>query len=248
MGGNMNAAGFPQLESLDDVARPTLRGKRVFPRAAARAKANPLRILVAHQHDLIRRGVRALFEAHRSWEICDEARTSSETVVKAERSTPDIAIVDLTIPQLCGTETARQIRTVSPKTEILVIAEHFTDELIPHIVRAGVRGYILKTDPEHDFVTAIKSLAHHVPFFTARAVEMLMGSNGISDNPRFLSSRERDVVRSISEGNRTRTTATVLGITSNTVETHRANIMRKLELHSTADLVRYAIRNRIIEA
>lgn len=225
-----------------------LDAKKVTERVAAQATIGPLRILVAHEQDLIRRGVKVLLQLHREWEICGEASTGWETVVKAEELTPDITIVDLSIPQLNGLEAAKRIRKASPKAEILIMSLHFADELIPDIVEAGVRGYLLSTDSDRDLVTAIESLANHRPFFTARATELLLTLNRTGARRRLLSPREGDVLRLISQGNTSGQAGLVLGISSKTVETHRANIMRKLELHSVVELIRYAIRNQIIEA
>lgn len=225
-----------------------LDAKKATDRVTAQATIDPLRILVAHQHDLIRRGVRALLQPHREWEICAEACTGWETVVKAEKLTPDIVILDLSIPQLNGFEAAKRIRKASPKAEILIMSLHFADELIPDIVEAGVRGYLLHTDSDRDLVTAIECLANHRPFFTARAMEMLLTLKRTRPRRRLLSSREGDVLRLVCDGNTTGQASLVLGISRKTVDTHRANIMRKLELHSVAQLVRYAIRNQITEA
>ncbi len=225
-----------------------LDAKTVTGRVAAQATIGPLRILVAHEHDLIRLGVKVLLQPHRGWEICGEACTGWETVVKAEKLTPDVTILDLSIPQLNGLEAAKRIRKASPKAEILIMSPHFADELIPDIVEAGVRGYLLNTDSDRDLVTAIDCLANHRPFFTARATEMLLTLNRTRARRRLLSSREGEVLRLISDGYTTGQAALILGIGRKTVDTYRANILSKLELHSVAQLVRYAIRNQIIEA
>jgi DNA-binding NarL/FixJ family response regulator len=227
-----------------------LDAKKATEPVAAQGTARRLRILVAHEQHLIRRGVRELLQDYRGWEICGEARTGWEAFVEAEKLNPDVAILNLKIPQLNGLEAAKRIRKASPRTEILIMSSHFADELIPDIVEAGARGYLYQgTDAEQDLVTAVESLASHKPFFTARALRLLLLTlNRTRSNQGRLSLRERDVLRLTSRGNRTVQVASDLGITKKTVDTHRANIMRKLELHSLADLVRYAIRNQVIEA
>lgn len=218
-------------------------------RVAARAAIGPLRILIAHEQALIRLGVKALLQLHhREWEVCGEALTGWETVVKAEKLLPDITILDLSIPQLNALDAAKRIRKASPKAEILIMSVHFADELVPDIVEAGVRGYILNTDSDRDLVTAIECLADHKPFFTARATQMLLTLNRPRATRRLLSSREGDVLRLISRGNTSDQAALVLGISRKTVDTHRSNMLRKLEFHSVVELIRYAIRNQIIEA
>ena len=157
----MNAIKFPEWQLPYEDALFGLGPKKMTERVAARAATGPLRILVAHEQDLIRRGVRALLQGHRGWEICGEARTGWEAFVEAQKLTPDVAILNLTIPQLNGLEAAKRIRKASPKTEILMMSLHCADELIPDIFAAGVRGYILKTDSDRDLVRAIESLANH---------------------------------------------------------------------------------------
>ena len=215
-----------------------------------------LRILVADDHDLMRRGLKSILETHVGWEICGEAHTGNEAVAKAEELKPNIAILDITMPELDGLEAARQIRKVSSKTEILVLSMHYSDQLIRDILEAGIRGYVVKTDSDRDLVLAVEALANHRPFFTSRATEVMLTSFNHAGSPldwedlpgSRLTTREREVVQLLSEGRSSKEVASVLGISVKTAETHRANIMRKLEIHSVSELVRYAVRNQIIEA
>lgn len=216
----------------------------------------PLQILIADDHDLMRRGLRTLLESHPGWTVIAESNTGRDAVAKAEELRPDIVILDITMPELNGIEAARRILKASPGTEILVLSVHYTDQLIREILAAGIRGYIVKSDSDRDLVIAVESLANHRPFFTPRATElMLSGLNhkgGVTgDLPSSLrerlTSREREIVQLLSEGKSSKEVASELSISVKTAETHRANIMRKLEIHSVSELVRYAVRNQIIE-
>ena len=213
-----------------------------------------MRILIADDHDLMRRGLVTLLRSHEGWKICAEARTGFEAVSKAEKLKPHIAILDIAMPGLNGLDAARKIRKVSPRTEILVLSVHYSDQLIRDILDAGVRGYIVKSDSDRDLVLAVEALANHQPFFTSRVTEVMLDSwNTPSDTSaevvKFrLSSRQREIVQLLSEGKTSKEVAVRLNISAKTVETHRANIMRKLQLHSIQELVRYAVRNRIVEA
>ncbi|MGH9679508.1 MAG: response regulator [Candidatus Acidiferrales bacterium] len=217
---------------------------------------NTLRILVADDHDLLRRGVKTLLESHAGWEICGEAKTGREAVEKAQQLRPDIAILDIGMPDLNGVEAARRIRKASTGTEILILSLHYSDQLIREIVDAGVRGYIVKSDSDRDLIIAVETLAKHKPFFTPHATEVILGGFQASGPAKKmpesvgerLTSREREIVQLLAEGKSSKEVASSLGISVKTAETHRANVMRKLELHSVSDLVRYAVRNQIIEA
>jgi DNA-binding NarL/FixJ family response regulator len=202
----------------------------------------------------MRHGLTTLLKSHEGWEICAEARTGFEAVSKAEKLLPDIAILDIAMPGLNGLDAARKIRKVSPRTEILVLSVHYSDQLIRDILDAGVRGYVVKSDSDRDLVLAVEVLANHQPFFTSRVTEMMLESwKTPSDTSAEvvksrLSSRQREIVQLLSEGKTSKEVAVRLSISAKAVETHRANIMRKLQLHSVPELVRYAVRNRIVEA
>jgi DNA-binding NarL/FixJ family response regulator len=216
-----------------------------------------LQILVADDHDLMRRGLRSVLEAQPGWQVCAEAHTGSEAVEMAEKLKPHVAILDIAMPEMNGLEAAKQIRQASAKTEILVLSVHYSDQLIRDIVDAGVRGYIVKSDSDRDLVIAVKALANHKPFFTPHATELMLSSLGdshvnIPENSSSikerLTPREREIVQLISQGRNSKDVATMLGISVKTAETHRANIMRKLQVHTVSELVRYALRNKLIEA
>jgi len=215
-----------------------------------------VRILIVDDHDLMRRGIKALLQSHAGWEVVGEAHTGREAVTKAEELKPDVAILDISMPDLNGIEAARRIRKSAPNTEVLILSVHYSDQLIRDILEAGVRGYIVKSDSDRDLVIAVETLANHKPFFTPRATEVILSNfNGVrssNDLPESvrdrLTSREREIVQLLAEGKSSKEVASSLGISVKTAETHRANIMRKLQLHTVTDLVRYAVRNQIIEA
>jgi DNA-binding NarL/FixJ family response regulator len=216
-----------------------------------------LRILIADDHDLMRRGVKTLLQSHAGWEICGEAHTGREAVAQAEELKPDIVILDIGMPDLNGVEAARRIRKASPGTEVLILSVHYSDQLIREILEAGVRGYIVKSDSDRDLIIAVETLASHKPFFTPRATEIIMSNFSSGGSMRRelpeslrdrLTSREREIVQLLAEGKSSKEVASSLNISVKTAETHRANIMRKLQLHTVSELVRYAVRNQIIEA
>ncbi|MFZ0639254.1 MAG: response regulator transcription factor [Candidatus Acidiferrales bacterium] len=213
-----------------------------------------LKILVADDHDLMRRGLRDILTAHPGWTVCGEAHTGTQAVAKAKALKPDIAILDISMPELSGLEAAKQIRAVSPKTEMLVLSVHYSDQLVRDIVDSGIRGYMIKSDADKELLTAVDALANHQPYFTAAAIDVIGHGlfNRRSGEPNEmkdrLTSREREVVRLIAEGKSSKDVGAVLDMSVKTVETHRANVMRKLQVHSVSELVRYAIRNQIVEA
>src|SRR5258706_10701733 len=216
----------------------------------------PLRILIADDHDLMRRGVKTLVESHTGWEVCGEATTGREAVTKVEELKQDVLIRDISMPALNGVEGARRVRKASANTEILILSMHSSDQLIRKIVDAGERGYIVKWDSDRDLITAVEALAKHKPFFTSQATEVILGSFNAGGTVKELlelvsnrlTSREREIVQLLAEGQSSKEVTVALGISVKTAETHRANVMRKLELHSVSELVRYAVRNQIVEA
>jgi DNA-binding NarL/FixJ family response regulator len=217
---------------------------------------NNVKILVVDDHDIIRRGLKDLLTAKPGWEVCAEAKTGREAVTLAEQLKPEIIVMDISMPDLNGLEAARRIHKVLPKTGILILTMHFSDQLVRDVVEAGARGYILKSDADKELVTAVDSIANRRTFFTPRASEMLLdgfsrtvtGAEPKLPQRNRLTTREREIVQLLAEGKSSKEVAVALGISVKTAETHRANIMRKLELHSVSELVRYAIKNQIIEA
>ena len=212
-----------------------------------------LRILIADDHDLMRRGLRSLLESS-GWTVCAEVATGPEAVEKATQLRPDIAILDITMPRLNGIDAARKIQKSCPRTEILILSAHYSDQLTQEIVSAKINGYVLKSDADRDLSKAIEALSKHKPFFSPLATEAVLRDatqpaslTGAEPTDRRLSLREREILQLLAEGKISKEVASILGISIKTAETHRANIMRKLELHNVADLLRYAVRNTIIE-
>jgi len=215
-----------------------------------------MRILVVDDHDVVRRGLRSVLEAHQGWQVCAEAANGRNAVTQAEQLKPDVVVMDISMPDMNGLEAARQIKKILPKAEIVILSVHFSDQLVRDIVDAGAKSYILKSDAERDLVIAVEAVANHRSYFTTQVSEMVMDGfrrRDTAPSPQTLkrerlTSREREIVQLLAEGRSSKQVATTLGISTKTAETHRANIMRKLEIHSVSDLVRYAVRNQIIEA
>ncbi|HKT60633.1 MAG TPA: response regulator transcription factor [Gemmatimonadales bacterium] len=211
-----------------------------------------LRIMIVDDYEVVRRGIRTLLEAEPGWEVCAEAGTGPEAVDAAARLKPDLVVLDLSLPELHGLEVTRRILQGRPETEILVLTMHASEELIRQVLRAGAHGYVLKSDAGDQLVTAVRSLQHHRPFLTTRVTEVVLDGflNGAADEARGegLTPREREVLQLVAEGRSSKSIAARLGVTVKTVESHRASLMRKLRLRTVADLVRYAVRNGLVEA
>jgi DNA-binding NarL/FixJ family response regulator len=208
------------------------------------------RILIADDHEVVRSGLRAILEAHAGWEVVAEACDGKEAVVKAVATVPDVAIIDYSLPVMNGIEATRQIRARVSTTEVLIFTMHDTDVLIGELLEAGARAYLLKSDAKQYLIAAVESLAAHKPFFTGRISERLVHAflskhRDKIDTP--LSPRERVVVQMIAEGRSNREMSEILNLSIKTIETHRAAVMRKLNVTSTAAIVRYAIRNKLVE-
>ncbi len=211
---------------------------------------NPLRILLADDHEMVRKGLQTTIQAHRGWEVCGEASTGREAVAKTRELHPDIVVMDFAMPDLNGMEATRQIRAAHPRTEVLILTMHESEKLISELLAAGARGYILKIDAGECLVAALQALSEHKPYFTPKVSAVVLQGYlkpEAQERPE-LTPREREIVQLIAEGKSTKEIAEVLGISVKTADTHRTNLMRKLNLHSAADVVRYAIRNQIVQA
>jgi len=208
-----------------------------------------LRILLADDHEMVRKGLRATVETHAGWEVCGEARTGREAVAKTRELHPDIVVMDFSMPDLNGMEATRQIRAAVPRTEVLILSMHESERLVREMLAAGAQGYILKSDAGDFLVAALEALSEHKPYFTPKISAMVLQGylNPEPTESSELTPREREIVQLIAEGKATKEVAEVLGISVKTAETHRTNLMRKLNLHSAADVVRYAIRNQIVQ-
>jgi len=213
----------------------------------------PVRILVADDHHVVRTGLRSLLESKSEWEVCGEASNGREAVEKAAKLKPDVAVLDIAMPLLNGVEATRQILKVSPKTAILILTMHDSDSLIQEVLGAGALGYVLKDDADRNLIAAVDALSRRKPYLSSRVTDAAATAGaqagpGSADRlPRGrLTPREREVLQLLAEGKSNKEIAAVLGISVKTAETHRANIMLRLNIHSIADLVRYAVRNNII--
>jgi DNA-binding NarL/FixJ family response regulator len=208
------------------------------------------RILIADDHEVVRSGLRKILEAQAGWEVVAEVGDGIDAITKAIETKPDVAVLDYSLPRANGTEVARQIRARLPTTEILIFTMHDNEHLVQEALRAGARGYLLKSDAKHHLIDAIRSLEIHRPFFTSRVSEALLGPfvAGAKPTKSVLSNRERGVVQLIAEGYSNKQIASILSLSIKTVETHRSAIMRKLDLHSSAAIVRYAVRKKFLEA
>jgi DNA-binding NarL/FixJ family response regulator len=210
------------------------------------------RILIADDHEIVRRGIRALVEAHPGWEVCGEAVDGRDAVDKARELNPDVALLDVGMPNLNGLDAARQILAAAPRTRVLILTVHESEQIVREVLEVGARGFLLKSDAARDLVAAVEALQRRTTFFTSSVAELVL--NGYlhrrDDSKPFkdrLTAREREVVQLLAEGKTSKEVAVALNLSVKTAETHRTNVMRKLDLHSVADLVRYAVRNNIVQ-
>jgi DNA-binding NarL/FixJ family response regulator len=211
---------------------------------------SPIRILIADDHEVVRSGLRSIVDCHPRWEVVGEAGDGKMALNKALATKPNIVITDYSLPVMNGVEVTRQVRTRLPTTEVLMFTMHDTDEIISQALAAGARAFLLKSDAKEHLVSAIESLANHKPYFTGRLSERMLDcylSKETDATAPLLSPRERIVVQLIAEGNSNKEISALLNVSVKTVESQRAAAMKKIEATSTASLVRYAIRNRIIE-
>jgi DNA-binding NarL/FixJ family response regulator len=214
-----------------------------------------LRLLVADDHEIVRKGLRSLLEAQPGWQVTAEASDGREAVQKAKDIKPDVTVLDIGMPALNGLEAARQMIKNDARAKILILTMHDSDPLIREVLDAGARGYVLKSDASRDLVTAINAVRNNKTFFTAKVAQIVL--DGYLDkkpklNPEAaqtrLTPRQREIVQLLAEGKSSKEVAVALELSVKTAETHRANIMKRLDCHSVSELVRYAVRNNIIEA
>jgi DNA-binding NarL/FixJ family response regulator len=207
-----------------------------------------VRLLIADDHDVVRSGLRSILEDREGWSVVAEAVDGKQAIAKSISEKPDVAILDYSLPLINGVEVTRQIRLRVPTVEVLIFTMHDNDTLLRDLLRAGARGYLLKSDAERYLFAAVEALSAHKPFFTDKASETLLDTF-LRAKPKddVLTNRERSIVQLVAEGHSNKVIASVLNISVKTVETHRATIMRKLSLTSSAALVRYAVRNRLVE-
>ncbi len=208
-----------------------------------------LRILIADDHEVVRYGLRKVLQSQPGWEVVAEAANGKDAVSKTAATKPDVAVLDCMMPWINGVEATRQISVLAPKTEVLIYTAHDDDNLIANLLRAGARGYLLKTDVSEELIAAVQALAEHKPFFTAKVSETLLASmltTQVRDGS-CLTYEERNLVRLVAEGHTNGEVAAILDTNMKWVEYRRTAIMRKLKLSSGAALVLYAIRNGLVE-
>jgi DNA-binding NarL/FixJ family response regulator len=212
-----------------------------------------LRILIADDHEVARKGIRSLLESHAGWEVCGEARDGREAVECATRLKPDVLLLDVGMPNLNGLDATRQILALNPDARILILTVHDSEQVVREVLAAGARGFLLKSDAGRDLVAAVEALQHRRTFFTSSVAQMMLegylrpNDEADASGQRVLTPREREVIQLVAEGKTTKEVATALRLSVKTAETHRTNLMRKLDLHSVAALTLYAVRNGIVQ-
>ena len=212
-----------------------------------------LRIVVADDHPLMRRGISDLLESEPGWKVVAEAGNGREAVDAVAKVKPDILVIDLAMPELNGLTATREILRSYPRVEVVLLTMHNTEQAIREVLESGARGYVLKSDADQDLIAAVKAVAAGKPFFTPNVAEVVLkgylGRNTIpevTEHVSALTTRERQVVQLLAEGKGNKDVAVAMRVSVKTVETHRSNINRKLSIRSTSDLVRYAVRNGIV--
>ncbi|SFH68837.1 response regulator transcription factor [Bradyrhizobium sp. Gha] len=207
------------------------------------------RILIADDHEVVRSGLRAIVEMQSNWIVAGEATNGEQAVALTLEARPDVVIVDYSMPLINGLEVCRRLRALHQRTEVLILTMHEDEELLTEAVLAGVRGFLFKSDAKKHLIFAIEALLDGRPYFTSALVEKLLQDYQLSKQGKsemLLSPREQSVVQLIAEGHTNRAIGVILELSVKTVETHRASAMRKLGMSSTAELVRYAIRKKLI--
>jgi len=213
-----------------------------------------MRILVADDHEMVRRGLRSLLQARPGWVVCAECANGREAVQRSAELLPDVAVLDVTMPELNGIEAARRIRRDRPSIATVIFSVHDTEQMVREVLLAGACGYVAKSTSPQDVVSAVDAAHRRLPVFLASSFDCVL--RRLAGEARawpegelsVLSRREREIVQLLAEGQSNKEVSTRLGICLKTVEAHRAKIMRKIRVESAAGLVRYAIRNRLVEA
>ncbi|MBV9482178.1 response regulator transcription factor [Bradyrhizobium sp.] len=206
-------------------------------------------ILIADDHEVVRSGLRAIVETHPDWVVSGEAADGQQAVALAVETRPDVVIVDYSMPLMNGLEVCRHLKSLHLRAEVLVVTMHEKEELLTEAVLAGVRGLLFKSDARNHLIFAIEALLEGRPYFTGVLLERMLRDykkNKLGKSDIFLTSREQNVVQLVAEGHTNRSASAVLKLSVKTVETHRASAMRKLGVSSTAELVRYAIRKKLV--
>jgi DNA-binding NarL/FixJ family response regulator len=214
-----------------------------------------IRILLVDDHEVVRRGTRALLEHQTGWQVCGEATTGRQAVTAAIDLKPDVAIIDVVLPELGGIEAIRQIKRAVPDVEVVTFTARASEEIVQNVFDAGARSCIMKTEDGEHLLEAVRSAAAHKPYFTPHTSAVVFSryihggkAKEAASSVNQLTPREHEIIALVAAGKSNKETSDLLGVSVRTVESHRAAIMQKLSLHSIGDLVRYAIRNGIVEA
>src|ERR1700735_852280 len=217
-----------------------------------------MKVLIADDHEIVRKGLRAILDSQRECEVVGEAGDGRNAVIMAKELVPDVVVMDLSMPSLNGLEATRQILKMRPQTKILILTMHESDPLIREVLDAGARGYVLKSDASRDLVSAVNAVRSNKTFFTAKVAQIVLDGylekkpKKVDERPEEphtrLTPRQREIVQLLAEGKSSKEVAVALGLSVKTAETHRANIMRRLDCHSVSELAGYAARNNIIKA
>ena len=214
---------------------------------------NPIRILLADDHTVMRRGLRALLDRQNGFVVVAEAADGREAVDVAAAVGPDVAVIDIGMPNLNGIEAAIRITEKRPETAVVILSMHADESYVLRALKSGARGYLLKDSPEEDLINAIRAVHRGKAFFSPEISKMLaedymrqMRQRGVEDSYELLTPREREILQMLGEGNSNKDVATKLNLSLHTVETHRGNILEKLNLHSTAEMILYAVRKGIV--
>jgi DNA-binding NarL/FixJ family response regulator len=214
--------------------------------------SRPLRVLVVDDHDLVRQGLRFMLEAQPEWVICGEAATGQEAIDLTRQLHPNVVLIDIHMPGMDGLQATREILAINSQIEVLILTIDESQEIVQAATEAGARGIVMKSDAARDLMTAVAAMARHEPFFTPKTSQVI--AQGLTrplgndpGAPAEITGREREVIVLVADGHSNKEIGAALSISSKTVESHRSNVMRKLGLRSTAELVRYAVRNQLVQ-
>jgi DNA-binding NarL/FixJ family response regulator len=212
-----------------------------------------IRILLADDHAVMRRGLHALLEGHEGFSVVGEANDGREAVALAESLKPDVVVMDLTMPNLNGTEASRQITNKFPNIAVIILSMHSDESYVLRALKAGARGYLVKESAEDDLINAIRTVSQGKAFFSPAVSKMLvedyvrqLHDKDIEDSYELLTNREREILQLVAEGKSNKDVANMLNLSVYTVETHRSNVMEKLNLHTVPELILYAVRKGIV--
>ena len=213
----------------------------------------PIRILLADDHTVVRKGLRLLLESQPDFEVIADAADGRETVALAEQHAPDVVVMDVAMPGLNGIEAARQINAKLPRTSIVFLSMHSDESYVLKALKSGARAYLLKDSAEYDLINAVRAVNEGKAFFSPAISRMLvedymrqMQERAVEDSYDLLTTREREILQLLAEGKSNKDVANILNLSLYTIETHRANIFQKLNLHSGAELILYAVRKGVI--